>query len=107
MGKSRYGLPRPCYPPGEVALKFPMGDPRKDLFTAVNMTAVGSGQMTAHATATVAASTTATGTVAVAATGIVVGENTVSCDDDTAPSASATATAVHVDSSPVHWIYHR
>mmetsp|Transcript_10160 Transcript_10160/g.16809 ORF Transcript_10160/g.16809 Transcript_10160/m.16809 type:complete len:638 (+) Transcript_10160:95-2008(+) len=49
LGKHRYAQTRPCYPPGEVALKFSSGDPRKQLFTEVNLTAVGSGQMTSPA----------------------------------------------------------
>ena len=49
IGKNRYGQARPCYPPGEVAINFAEDDPRKHIFTDVNMTAVSSGHMTKHA----------------------------------------------------------
>ena len=49
LGKRRYGQPRPCYPPGEVALKFAKNDPRSLLYTEVNMVAVGSGHMATRA----------------------------------------------------------
>jgi hypothetical protein len=51
LGKSRYGLTRPCYPPGEVAMNFAEGGLRKSIFTDVKMTAVSSGRMTKHAAA--------------------------------------------------------
>lgn len=40
LGKHRYSLPRPTYPPGEV-LNMDDSDPRKSLTTDVNMTAIG------------------------------------------------------------------
>jgi hypothetical protein len=49
-GKHHHGKPRTCYPPAEVAMHYADGDPRKALFTDVNMTAVGAGHMTAAAT---------------------------------------------------------
>ena len=78
IGKNRYGTDRPCYPPGEVAVNFPEGDPRKNIKTDVNMTAVSSGHMTKHAAAVTAA----------------------------ASSGDASTTPLSITSSPVQWLYH-
>ena len=45
-GKHRYGEPRPTYPPGEV-LTYADDDPRKRMYTDVNMTAVACRHMSA------------------------------------------------------------
>jgi hypothetical protein len=58
LGKARYGMDRPCYPPGEVALNFAESDPRKDIFTGVNLTAISQGHMTKAAEAAANATTT-------------------------------------------------
>ena len=78
QGKKRYGLTRPCYPPGEVAINFAEDDPRKSIFTDVNMTAVSSGHMTKHAAAATAA----------------------------AAFGDTGATPLSITCSPVQWIYH-
>jgi len=116
-GKNRYNVPRPCYPPGEVAANFLASDPRKSLFTDVNMTAVCSGHMTAAA-ADVAghaekggkagqASDRRPGKRAVDGVHRTSSSSSSSSSSAAAASSPSSSCSPAYDSSPVQWIYHR
>jgi hypothetical protein len=103
-GKHRYNVPRPCYPPGEVASHFHPSDPRSSLLTDVNMTAVCSGHMTAAAAAVAEQANEANR--AGRGSGRRAGKRAVNgVQRPSSPSSAPCSTAY--DSSPVQWIYHR
>eukprot|EP00750_Incisomonas_marina_P005444 INCI1395.1.p1 GENE.INCI1395.1~~INCI1395.1.p1 ORF type:complete len:709 (-),score=99.34 INCI1395.1:867-2993(-) len=88
LGKNRYGQPRTCYPPGEVARHFSADDPRASLTTDVNMTAIGAGQMSTAAAAQRAP------------------RHVASLDNVHVLRCASKKTRYLVASSPIQWIYH-